>query len=95
MLELRIPTDSHSNRLTSDDTEHNLSVYTEHNLSGGVGYFLNECGFSVKSSLQLISSKFCGNETIRRYLCTRDLDAANLRPALEQGCRKKTPGANK
>jgi len=37
----------------------------------------------------------CGNETIRRYLCKRDLDAANLRPALEQACGKQTPGAKK
>ena len=37
----------------------------------------------------------CGNETIRRYFCKRDLDAANLRPALEQGCRKQTPSARK
>jgi len=35
----------------------------------------------------------CGNDTIRRLFCKRDLDAANLRPALEQGCGKQTPGA--
>jgi len=34
----------------------------------------------------------CGNETIRRQQCKRDLDAAHLRPALEQGCgRRQTP----
>jgi len=32
----------------------------------------------------------CGNETIRRYFCKRGLDAANLRPALEQSCGKQT-----
>jgi len=37
----------------------------------------------------------CGNETIRRWFCKRDLDAANRRPALEQGCGKQTPGARK
>jgi len=37
----------------------------------------------------------CGNETIRQQHCKRDLDAANLRPALEQGCRKQTPRARK
>jgi len=37
----------------------------------------------------------CGNETIRRQFCTRDLDAANLRPALEQGCGEQTPSARK
>ena len=30
----------------------------------------------------------CGNETIRRYFCKRDLDAANLWPALEPVLRK-------
>ena len=28
-------------------------------------------------------------------LCKRDLDAANLLPALEQGCRKQTQSARK
>jgi len=37
----------------------------------------------------------CGNETIRRYFCVRDLDTANLRPALEQGCGKQTLSARK
>ena len=37
----------------------------------------------------------CGNATIRRQFCKRDLDAANLQPALEQGCGKQTPGAGK
>ena len=37
----------------------------------------------------------CGNETIRRWFCKRDLDTANLRPALEQVCRKQTPSARK
>jgi len=37
----------------------------------------------------------CANETIRRYVCKRDLDAANLRPALEQGCAKQTLNARK
>ena len=32
----------------------------------------------------------CGNETIRRQYCKRDLEAANLRPALEQGCGKES-----
>jgi len=27
-------------------------------IKGGVGYFSNECGFSVESSLQRIASKF-------------------------------------
>ena len=50
--------------------------------SSGVGYFSNERGFSVESSLQRISSKFLfGNETIRRYYCKRDVGAANIRPA--------------
>jgi len=35
----------------------------------------------------------CGNQTICRQFCKRDLDAATLRPALEQGCGKQTPGA--
>ena len=30
----------------------------------------------------------CANETIRQQFCKPDLDAANLRPALEQGLRK-------
>jgi len=37
----------------------------------------------------------CENKTIRRQFCKRDLDAANLRPALEQGCGKQTLGARK
>jgi len=37
--------------------------------------------------------RFFYNETICRYFCKRDLDEANLRPALEQGCGKQTPGA--
>ena len=37
----------------------------------------------------------CGNETIRRQYCKRDLDTANMRPALEQGCGKQTPSAGK
>jgi len=37
----------------------------------------------------------CGNETIRRLFFKRDLDAANLRPALEQGYGKQTPSARK
>ena len=32
----------------------------------------------------------CGNETIRQQFCKRDLDAANLRPALGHGCGKQT-----
>jgi len=31
----------------------------------------------------------CGNETIRRKFFKRDLDAANLQPALEQGCAER------
>ena len=38
---------------------------------------------------------WCGNETIRRLFCKRDLDAANLRPALEQCCGKQTPSDKK
>jgi len=39
---------------------------------------------------------FChGNETIRRWFRKHDLDAANLRPALKQGCGKQTPNARK
>ena len=38
---------------------------------------------------------FCGNKTIGRQFCKRDLDAANLRPSLEQDCRKQTPSARK
>jgi len=37
----------------------------------------------------------CGNETIHRQYCKRDLDAANLRPVLKQGCGKQTPSARK
>ena len=37
----------------------------------------------------------CGNETMRRYYVKRDLDAANLRPALEYVCGKQTPSARK
>ena len=37
----------------------------------------------------------CKNETIRWYYCVRDLDAANLRPALEQGCGKQTLSTRK
>jgi len=44
--------------------------------------------------LELWTKVCCGNETIRRY-CKRDLDAANMRPALEQGCGKQTPSARK
>jgi len=36
----------------------------------------------------------CGNEMIRQF-CTRDLDAANLRPALEQVCGMQTPSDRK
>jgi len=35
----------------------------------------------------------CGDETIRRWLCKCDLDAANLRPALEHVCEKQTQSA--
>ena len=37
----------------------------------------------------------CGNETILRECCTRDLDAVNLRPALKQNCGKQTPSHRK
>ena len=37
----------------------------------------------------------CENETIRRQFCKRDLDAAYLRPALEEGCGKQTSSARK
>jgi len=33
---------------------------------------------------------FCGTKPIRRQYSTCDLDVANLRPALEHGCRKQT-----
>jgi len=36
---------------------------------------------------------WCGNETFCRYFCKRDLDAANLLSALEQGCGNQTPSA--
>jgi len=61
---------------------------------GGVRYFSNERGFSVESSLQHISSNFFVVETKRKFF-QRDLDAANMRPALEQGCGKQTPSARK
>jgi len=32
----------------------------------------------------------CANKTIRWWICKRDLDAANLRPVLEQGCGLQT-----
>jgi len=45
----------------------------------------------VEFSLQGISSHFfCGNEKIGQYQLERDLDAANLWPALEHGCRKQS-----
>ena len=35
------------------------------------------------------------NEKIRRWFCTRDLDVANLRAALQQACGKQTSIARK
>jgi len=35
----------------------------------------------------------CRNETIRRWYCKRDLDAANLQPALEEDCGRQAPSA--
>jgi len=62
----------------------------------GVGYFSKERWCPVESSLQRIPSMFCcGNGTIRRLFFKRDLNAANLRPALEQGCGKQKPSAGK
>jgi len=63
----------------------------------GVGYFSNEREFSVKSSIQRISSHFFAVETKRLFgsFCKGDLDVANLRPALWQGCGKQTPSARK
>ena len=49
----------------------------------------------IQFTTQFIDFLCCGNETIRRYFCTRDLGAENLRPALEQGCGKQTPSAMK
>ena len=36
----------------------------------------------------------CGNERIGPWQFKRDLDEANLQPALEQSCGKKTPSAS-
>jgi len=55
----------------------------------------NKRRFSVESSLQHISSIFLlWNETIRRYLCKCDFEAANLRPAIEHVCGKQTRKEN-
>jgi len=63
---------------------------------GGVGYFSNERGFSVESSLQRILSKFLlWKRNKLSVVFKSDLDEANLRPALEQGCGKQTPSARK
>jgi len=35
----------------------------------------------------------CANETICQQFFKRDLDVANMRPALEQGCGEQTPSA--
>jgi len=35
----------------------------------------------------------CGNETVLRQYCRRDLEASNLRSALEQGCGRHTTSA--
>ena len=37
----------------------------------------------------------CKNETIHRQFCTRDFDAVNLQPALEQGCGEQKPSVRK
>ena len=36
----------------------------------------------------------CGNDPTVWLYCKRDLDAANLRPSLEQGCGKHTPSVS-
>ena len=38
--------------------------------------------------------RFCGNESICQSQCKRDLNAANMRPALEQDCGKQTPSVS-
>ena len=61
---------------------------------GGVRYSSSKRRFSVGSSLRRISSSFgCGNETVLRQYCRRDLEASNLRSALEQGCGRHTTSA--
>ena len=57
-----------------------FGVRVFHSWAGWGWVFLERARIPVESSLQRISSIFLfGNETIRRYLCKRDLDAANLR----------------
>ena len=51
--------------------------------------------FSVETNLQRISSIFFVVETKIFVSCKHDPDAANLRPALEQGCGKQTMSAIK
>jgi hypothetical protein len=63
---------------------------------GGVGYFSNEHRFSVEYILQgisLNSSLWKRNDS--SVVIKRDPDAANMRPALEQGCGKQMLSARK
>jgi len=61
----------------------------------GLGFVQNERANSLESSLQSISLNLsCRNEPIDQSYFKRDLDGANLRPLLEQGCRKQTPSAS-
>ena len=69
--------------------------YKKNHMSFKVGLGISRT--NVDSQWNLVYNAFhrifcCGNETIRRQFCKleRDLDAANLRPVLEQGCRKQT-----
>jgi len=68
----------------------------------------NRLGFRLKAGLGFVRTnvrirwntvyrafhRSCGNEAIVRNEFKHDLDAANLRPSLEQGCRKQTPSAS-
>jgi len=63
-------------------------------LKVGLGMF----GTNAESQWDPVYNAFnrvhwCGNETMRQQYCNRDFDAANLRPALEQGCGRQTPSA--
>ena len=62
----------------------------------GLGIFRTNADSQWNPVYNVFHRNFCcGNETIRRYFCTRDLDAAKLRPALEQSCGKQMPNDRK
>jgi len=65
-------------------------------LKVGLGISRTNADFQWNPVYNVFHRNFCcGNEMIRLQFCTRDLDAANLRPALEQTCGKQTPSYRK